>query len=283
MLGAITSLALPAPVFAKARKSGVTRLIVRKRRLFVPAMINGHAVLALLDSAAELTLLDRDFAERIGLVGGTETQARGSGAGSVSAQLLDSVTMNAPGMRDHKGPAAVIDLKDVSRRLNGAPIDAILGRDYFDQVRLEIDIAARTLRPLASTDLPAGHLFPLQTEFGVETMSVVAEDKNARATVDFGNGNEPLISRAFAARLGALTDGRTIDQDKGGGIGGEAVRERFILKSLTIGRTLFADVPVVVDAGDNASDLNFGTSIFRHFVVTTDFRNQKLWLGPKYK
>ncbi len=277
------SLGLPSPTFAKARKSQLTRMILRNQRLFVPARINGHAVLALLDSAAELTLLDRSFAARIGLVGGAETQARGSGADSVSAQLLDRVTIIAPGMMDYNGPAAVVDLADVSRRLNGAPINVILGRDYFDQVRLEIDIDARTLRPLSSGDHPAGLLFPLKTEFGVETMAVVAEGKNARATVDLGNGNEPLISRAFAARIGALTDGRTIGRDNGGGIGGEAARERFILKSMTIGQRLFVDIPVIVDAGENASDLNLGTSVLRHFVVTTDFGNHRLWLQPKHK
>lgn len=191
MLGTITSLALPAPILAKARKSPVTKLILRNQRLFVPARINGHAVLALLDSAAELTLLDRNFAARIGLVGGTETQAKGSGAGSVSAQLLDNVTMTAPGMTEYKGPAAVVDLADVSRRLNGAPIAAILGRDYFDQVRLEIDIGARTLRPLSSSDHPAGQLFPLTTEFGVETMAVVAEGKNARLPSILATGTNP--------------------------------------------------------------------------------------------
>ncbi|MFM5894040.1 MAG: retropepsin-like aspartic protease [Novosphingobium sp.] len=281
VLGTIISLGLPPPISAKARKSQLTRLISRNQRLFVPARINGHAVLALLDSAAELTLLDRSFAARIGLVGGTETQARGSGAGSVSAQLLDHVTITAPGMMEHLGPAAVVDLTDVSRRLNGVPIVAILGRDYFDQVRLEIDIDARTLRPLGSNDHPAGQLFPLKTEFGVETMDVVAEGRIARATVDLGNGNEPLISRAFASRLGALTDGRTIGQAQGGGIGGEAARERFILKNITIGQKIFIDIPVIVDASENASDLNLGTSVLRHFVVTTDFGNHRLWLRPK--
>lgn len=92
-----------------------------------------------------------------------------------------------------------------------------------------------------------------------------------------------MISRAFASRLGALTDGRTIGQAYGGGIGGEAARERFILKSMTIGQKLFVDIPVIVDAGDNASDLNLGTSVLKHFVVTTDFRNHQLWLRSKYK
>jgi predicted aspartyl protease len=281
VLGTLASLTLPALSAAKVSRTLATRIVLRRNRLFVPAKVNGHGVQALLDSAAELTVLDRNFARRIGLLGGTETEVKGSGAERVAAQLLDNVTLSAPGMIQRRGPVAVLDLSDVSRRLNGAPIAAILGRDYFDQVRLEIDVSARTLRPLTSNEQAKGQLFPLKTEFGVETMSVVVEGKEAQATVDLGNGNEPLISHAFAVRLGALSDGRAIDQDAGGGIGGEARRARFNLKSLTIGPKTFVDVPVVVDAGENASDLNLGTSIFSHFILTTDFSNHRLWLGTR--
>lgn len=255
-------------------------MTLRRNRLFVPARVNGYPVQALLDSAAELTLLDRAFARRIGLAGGSDTQAQGSGAQKIAAQLVDNVSLAAPGMDARAGTVAVVDLADVSRRLNGVRIHAILGRDYFDQVRLEIDIAARTLRPLPPGEQASGRLFPLSTAFGVETMMVVAEGQAASATVDLGNGNDPLISSGFARRLGALTDGRAIGQDRGGGIGGEAVRQRLVLKSLTVGDRTFANVAVVVDAGENASDLNLGTSIFRHFLLTTDFANHRLWLRP---
>jgi len=256
-------------------------MTIRRHRLFIPAEINGHRVQALLDSAAELTLLDRAFARRLGLLGGTKVDAKGSGAGKVGAELIEAVTMTAPGIIRHTGPAAAIDLGDVSRRLNGAPIEVILGRDYFDLVRLEIDIDARRLRPLAPDEPARGLLFPLKTAFGVETMIVNAEGHGAEATIDLGNGGDPLVSRAFAKRIGALNDGRTTGKRRGGGIGGEAVRERFILKSLCIGPKSFAGIPVNIDIGENATDLNIGTSILRHFVMTTDFANHRLWLLPK--
>ncbi len=279
-MAALAGLAVSAP-FAGDARTAATRMIVRNSRLFIPARINGHAVEALLDSAAELTLLDRSFARRIGLIGGADVAAKGSGAHSVAAQMLDDVTMAAPGMAARKAAAAVVDLTDVSRRLNGAPIDVILGRDYFDHVRLEIDIAARTLRPLANGEQAKGEMFPLTTAFGVETMAVVAEGQPAQATVDLGNGNDPLISPAFAARIGALTDGRAVSENRGGGIGGEAARQQFILKSLAVGGKTFVEMPVVVDAGENATDLNLGTSIFRHFLITTDFAGHRLWLLPR--
>jgi len=281
LLTTLAALAAGTPGLAKASKTDSTRIVVRRHRLFVPAQINGHPVLALLDSAAELTLLDRAFARRLGLLAGVDLKAKGSGAQKVAAQLVENVVMTAPGMIRHIGPAAVIDLTDVSRRLNGAPIAVILGRDYFDQVRLEIDIDAQCLRPLDPGEQARGHLFPLKTEFGVETLTVSAEGQIAQATVDLGNGSDLLISPAFAARIGALGDGREIGEVRGGGLGGEAVRRRFMLKSLAIGEKTFMYIPVVVDIGESATDLNLGTSILRHFTLTTDFANHRLWLLSK--
>ena len=36
-----------------------------------------------------------------------------------------------------------------------------------------------------------------------------------------------------------------------------------------------------IDPGETASDLNIGTSILRHFVFTTDFPGQAVWLEPR--
>ncbi|WP_421839472.1 retropepsin-like aspartic protease [Novosphingobium sp.] len=256
-------------------------MTIRRHRLFIPAEINGHRVQALLDSAAELTLLDRAFARRLDLLGGTKVDAKGSGAGKVGAELIEAVTMTAPGIIRHTGPAAAIDLGDVSRRLNGAPIDVILGRDYFDLVRLEIDIDARRLRPLAPDEPARGLLFPLKTAFGVETIIVNAEGHGAEATIDLGNGGNPMVSRAFAAHIGAFNDGRAMGKSRGGGTGGEAERVHFILKALSIGPKNFVDIPVIVDVGEGATDMNIGTSILRRFVVTTDFANHQVWRLPK--
>jgi hypothetical protein len=34
-------------------------------------------------------------------------------------------------------------------------------------------------------------------------------------------------------------------------------------------------------AGEAASDPGIGTSILRHFIVTTDFSHQAIWLEPR--
>ena len=40
-------------------------------------------------------------------------------------------------------------------------------------------------------------------------------------------------------------------------------------------------MPAAIDPGETASDLNIGTSILRHFIITTDFPNRTVWLEPR--
>jgi predicted aspartyl protease len=280
----VLNAALAVPLFRTAMAAAApatTRLTMRRHRLFVSARIDGHETQALLDSAAEMTLVDRAFAARIGLGTGHPVTAKGSGANTTEAELVDHISIDAAGVSMTDARIAVIDLADVSRRLNGAPLTLILGRDYFDQARFAIDLSSPSLRVLSRDTLPLGQRFDLGGEFGVETIPVVAEGIAARATVDLGNGNDPLISPAFAARLGVLTDGRPTQREKGGGIGGEAMRQSFVLSTLTVAGETFRDVRVSVDAGKNASDLNIGVSILKHFLIVTDFAQSAIWLDPR--
>jgi hypothetical protein len=41
------------------------------------------------------------------------------------------------------------------------------------------------------------------------------------------------------------------------------------------------DVPAAIDPTSNAADLNVGTAILKHFVITTDFPRHALWLEAR--
>jgi hypothetical protein len=277
-------MALGALAFAGSAEAQETdrRLTLRRGRLFIGATINGVATVALLDTAAELTLVDRDFASRIGLSGGQGVEARGSGAGAQAATLVEGVAIKAAGVANNQATVAIVDLSDVSRRLNGAAITIILGRDYFELARFAVDLSRPSFRAMQTGDAPRGQHIVLQDEFGVLTMPASVEGQSARAAVDLGNGTLPLISRDFATRIGALSDGRSLGLDRGGGIGGAADRQTFRLSTLYVGWRTFRNVRVAVDAGRNASDLNFGTSILRDFRITLDFAQKQMWLDQAH-
>ena len=54
-----------------------------------------------------------------------------------------------------------------------------------------------------------------------------------------------------------------------------------VLRNLRVAGREFRDVPAAIDPGETASDLNIGTSILRHFIITTDFPNRTVWLEPR--
>jgi hypothetical protein len=256
--------------------------LTRGSRLMVDAEVNGRAVLALLDSAAEVTLIDRGFAHDLKLGAGETVAGQGSGDASFDADLIKGVQLRAFGISLANQSVAVVDLGDVGRRLLGQRLDVILGREIFDAARLRIDIEGRRVEVLPPDSKPPGVYLPLSTEHAVETIPARVEGVGpVQATFDLGNGSEVLVGEALARRLRVLSDGRTVTSGRGGGLGGETARRRFVLHSLKVAGRNFTNVPAAIDAHSSASDLNIGVAILRHFVITTDFASHAMWLEPR--
>jgi hypothetical protein len=267
-----------------ARGDGVYPLtLTAGSRLMIAARVNGHAVPALLDSAAEATILDRDFARSAGLGGGEPVTGQGSGKSSFDATMIKGVTLEAIGLSLRGQTVAVADLGDVGRRLLRGRLDAILGREIFDAARLAIDIEGHTIAIVSRERAPRGVRLALQTEHGVETMPVRLGGGGGlvRATFDLGNGTQMLISRALAERLKLLGDGQPARTRRGGGLGGEATRELVTLPAFELAGRRFEGLEAAVDPQGSASDLNVGVSELRHFRITTDFSQHAIWLESR--
>lgn len=279
--GALALASLVLPIAADAGDA-YTLSLTRGSRLMIAARINGHPVRALLDSAAEATLLNREFARQLHLGEATVVEGHGSGEAAFEASLVKGVELSALGLILPDQTVAIADLTDVGQRLLGGRIDVILGREIFDAARISIDIDARRIGILPPQRQPAGMRLDLVTEHGVETIPVRIEGgEPVRATFDLGNGSQVMIGAAFAARSALLNDGRKIGTTRGGGLGGETTRQVFTLKSLEVAGRRFSGVRAAIDAEPSASDANIGVSVLRHFLITTDYANHAVWLEPR--
>ena len=258
-----------------------TRLRIAGDRVFIPIVVNGRRVEALLDSAAEASFLDTRFAAALGLEAGVPATARGSGAGIAAARLVRGVEIVAAGLTLRPAAVGVTDLSDVSRRLAQRDIAMVLGRELFDAARLAIDLVAGTLAVLPRQGVPPGVRLPLTAEHGVECVPVSIEGQPGLAEFDLGNGGRVLIGQAFARRHGLLSDARPRSTIGGGGIGGEVTQVAFSLRGLDVAGHHFADVPVAVDANGNAADANIGVRVLRQFRIVTDFAASAVWLAPR--
>lgn len=249
-------------------------------RLFVEVDVNGIPTRALLDSGAEMSILDDDFAARAGLAGSGSATMHGSGAGTMEARFAENVAVRAAG-EDLRQRVAILDLGDVSDRLIGRPLDMILGRELFDRTRLRLDISGGTIEPAPAGE-PAGARLALGDHRGIPTIEAAVEGQTPVQTVfDLGNGSEVMVGRAYAERIGLTAPDRIVERRSGGGLGGAQQRDIVILRSLNVGGREFRDVPAAIDLGETASDLNIGTSILRHFLITTDFAGRAVWLEPR--
>ena len=277
LLAAAPALLLPGCARgAEPLPPGATRLDVRGDRVFMAVTINGRPTTAVLDSAAEATVLDRSFAAALGLRGGEAATARGTGTATVDAQLVPGVTIDVAGLRLTPATVAVIALADLSRRL-GERIDVILGRDLFDAARLALDLDRGTLTVVARDVVPPGHRVPLTPRRGVEAVPVRVEGHAGLADFDLGNGGTVLVGAAFAARHHLLA-GRDTGTIPGGGIGGGGLQTTFVLRSLDLAGVRLPDVPAAIDASPTAADANIGVRVLRRFGIITDFADRHLWL-----
>jgi hypothetical protein len=124
LLLGVAPAALPAPPPATA--AGYPVVLTRGSRLLVDAKVNGRTVKALLDSAAEATLIDPAFARGLKLAGGTTGTGQGSGNASFDADLIKGVELQVFGMALPDQTVAMTDLADVGRRLLGRRLDVDL-------------------------------------------------------------------------------------------------------------------------------------------------------------
>ena len=226
-----------------------------------------------------MTLIDDDAATRLGLTVPGGATAHGSGAATMEARFADHVAVEAAGVSVELR-AGILDLGEVSGRLLGRPVDMLLGRDLFDNARLRLDYASGTLTLAEGT--PRGVRLPLGEHRGTPTVPAAVEGHAPVQTVlDTGNGSDVLVGSAYARRIGLLAPGRIVARSQGGGLGGARIRDIVILRSFTIAGRTFRNVRAAIDPGETASDLNIGTSILRHFVLTTDFAGHQVWLEPR--
>lgn len=279
LLLVLSTCAMPPAVADDPAAPG--RLIVRGDRLFLAVRLNGvETEDALLDSGAELSLVDSAFAARAGLAtAGTET-ARGTG-GEEEVTFAQGVIIEAAGLRLEDRPVAVLDLRPIAERVVGFPLSVVVGRELFDAARLAIDIAGSSIAAVERDAEPPGVRLGMQTHKGLQTIPVSVEgDAAVQADFDLGNGNEVLVGAAYAERAGLLAPERIVGQKTGGGIGGEVVRDLLVLKTLEVAGQTFRDVPAAIDRTDTAADVNVGVRVLRHFRITTDFAQNLVWLEP---
>ncbi|MBU2168317.1 MAG: aspartyl protease family protein [Alphaproteobacteria bacterium] len=255
-------------------------------RIYIPATVNGTQTEVLLDSGAEMTVLDLAFAESLGLELEGEVAAVGTG-GVGEARFARGVAVDLGGIAFVDRTVAVIDLAAIAQAL-GRPLPVILGKDAFNALVVDIDFPARSL----TFHEPAGYVPPegatelaLVSSGAIRAVPVSIEGRPpVLFDFDTGNGGALILYPAYAEAEGLL-DGRSATTVMSGAVGGVRESGLATIGSLEIGGFEVSDIPTVFPpAGPSAVDAdrtagNIGMGVLGRFRLVTDFASNRLWLS----
>lgn len=292
--------ALPDSLFARPRSVRLARFgggrtgteplpfrFVDSSRIYIPARVDGHPIDLLLDSGAGTTVLDRAFADSIGVKMEGKGVANGTG-GQVGVAFAHDVPIEIGNMTLQVPTVTVIDLSSVEKRL-GVALPVILGADVFEQLIVDIDFGRSTIafHDPASFEAPAGAT-SVALENGPHGRTVPVRIENGpevQVDFDLGNGGSFLIFPSYWQSHHML-DGRMSSTRLGGAVGGAREEKLITVKDLTFAGHTFHDVPTNLSLpGATAVDSdrsfgNLGIQVYSRFHLMTDYPHDRLYLVP---
>ena len=140
---ASAQIARPVATIVPGARAEVPFELFRENRIVLNGRLAGNDTSMILDSGAGVTVVDRDYAKKIGLKKGMKITAQGVG-GSQDAELVEDVTVEVGNLKLTGVSVAVIDLDAVEKGI-GRPIPVILGRELFMSSVVGIDFNQQLL------------------------------------------------------------------------------------------------------------------------------------------
>jgi membrane-associated protease RseP (regulator of RpoE activity) len=276
---------IPAPTVAfEAQQSTIPFELFRGQRIVLQGNVNGTATSMMLDSGAGATVIDRAFADKIGLKGSQSISVRGS-SGDVAGQIASGVTLSVGGLKLTKLNVLILDMSSVARAI-GRPIPVVLGREAFKAGTVTIDFPKRTIRFANRAGFAAPH--------GAARLEVTRNGPIPRvrvsvaglppidADLDIGNGGTVALAQSYWTKQPTLASLRHADSQTGG-VGGIKPARRVTLPELQFARMRYRDVPATLNEDPNSLPTtggNVGIELLKAFVVTVDLSGGALYLQP---
>lgn len=251
--------------------------------IYLLVTIAGKERLWVLDSGADVTVIDAAFAREAGIT--VEGSMKGQGAGQlVDVSFADLPPFALPGLEFEKQKAAVIDIAPLLRQWTGFDIAGILGYDFLSRVITKIDYANEKLSfydvdsfaytgPGVTLDAPVagkGFDLPLTVDGKYEGLW----------SLDLGAGGLAFMY-PFAEKNGLLT-AKGID-GLGFGAGGSSPQRTCQFKTVEFAGFVKEKplITITMEKGSGAfGDAfltgNLGNSLLRHFVLYLDYKHGKV-------
>lgn len=253
----------------------------RSLHLRVSVKINGILANAIIDSGAGRAVLDRDFAQRHGVVRRRGFNVAGL-TGNTTGEIADDLQIDLKKLSLRGLSAGVLDLNRYP--LEGGPrIDLVIGRELFSRMIVEIDFQAGLIEFL---DHKTNHSFtgvPVPLEEGprgTPYIRVTVEGHPIQVAFDLGYNAALLLSPQFAAEVGLLV-GKPSSTVASIGVEGLVISQVATLSAIQVGGVAIHNVPIEVPPSWNRAKPGvIGLEILKRFRITTDYPHNRIWLEP---
>ena len=252
-----------------------------ENNIYLPVTINGETRLWLLDNGASMTIIDADYAKKLGLE--PEGEIKGFGIASVfDFSFVTLPSYLARGIRFD--PQKIFSFKGLSDRLYDSDIVGIMGHDFLSRFVVKIDYAGKILsfyHPDRFEYKGGGRVIeaPLRNKL-FSLPAVVDEKYKGRWTLDIG-AFDVSFHYPYAKENGmlSLNGVERISADLGGQHSERTIR----FKTMELGdyKVLnpLINIPLNMGKGSNVSKEiigNIGNSLLRHFTVYLDYKRQQV-------
>jgi hypothetical protein len=254
--------------------------------IYLSLEVGGKTRLWILDTGASSTVIDKTFAEELGLT--LEGKIKGQGAGhQVDVSFTTLPAFSLPGLSFEEQRAASIDVGEIFDRWLGMEVAGILGFDFLSRLVTKVDYANETLsffNPDSFHYEGNGHVFstPVTQRNMMELPVVIDGEYDGQWSLDLGAGGM-TFHYPYAEKHGLLD--RPGVERMGRGAGGTHMSRRLMTKTMQLGPFTVhgEEVAVPVEQGQGAfghteQTGNIGNTLLRHFVLYIDYKHEQIYV-----
>ncbi|MCM2313595.1 MAG: aspartyl protease family protein [Thermoanaerobaculia bacterium] len=277
------------------RASASTSLELTQNHPYVPVFVNGKGPsMFILDTGADLTVIEKGHAAEIGLAMEGSIEIRGGGEGTLDASMIAGPTVKLAGLEIPSEAMIAIPLGPLSL-YEGRPMQGILGYDVLSRFVVEVDYAGRqvTFHDPAKFATPKG-AHPFEVYFDGNTPVMKGKiglpdgrSFDARLTVDTGNRTALILHQPFV-EAHQLRKALPVlaNAPLGMGVGGMTRQDLGRVASLALGEFVMKEPLTsfsIEKSGANANpdiDGNLGSEVLRRFTLWIDYGSKRILLRP---
>jgi len=251
--------------------------------IYIPVTVNCKERLWVLDTGAGMSVIEKSFADELGLKGEGDMKGVGAG-GTVDIQLTTLPSFSIEGIEFDPQTAAIIDMNDLTRIL-GVDIAGILGFDFLSRFVTRVDYANELLSfydPETFEYSGDGRELDVHMQNSVFMVEATLDGEHTGTWLfDLGAGSASLDG-AYAYEQG-YRDKKGVES-LGHGAANAFTNKGILCRSLELGGykvdNTFLSFPVnEADTVFNADEIGgLGNSLFRNFVVYVDYADERVIL-----